>query len=181
MLSVIIPVSNRASLEATLNSTKEAAQVIVVADGICPISEKIAKKFPNVHYIEMMETGDFGASQRNFAMRLVKTPLLSFLDDDDVYVKNGVEKIISYSKLDCINLFKVKLNKDVTIWNKTEIEYANVTTGGIVVPNIPEKLGVWTCRYSHDYEFVQMTYNLMGKKVNYVDFILTITRPHENG
>jgi len=180
MLSVIIPVSNRTSLEATLNSTKEAAKVIVVSDGVCPISEKIAKKFSNVQYIEMMETGDFGASQRNFAMKLVKTPLLSFLDDDDVYVKDGIEKIISYSKLNCINLFKVKLKKDLIIWNKMEIEHANVTTGGIVVPNTPEKLGVWTCRYSHDYEFLKMTYNLMDKKVNYVDFILTITRPHEN-
>lgn len=180
MLTVIIPCCDRPSLEDTLKSTEKAEKVIIVGDGDCPLSKKIASKFSNVSYYEIDETGDFGASQRNFAMRLVKTPLISFLDDDDVYVKEGVERIISYSKLDCINLFKVKIQNKL-VWDKMVIEYGNLTTGGIVVPNSPEKLGVWTCRYGTDYDFFTMTYNLMGKKVNYVDFILTITRPHENG
>jgi len=180
MLTVIVPCSNRPTLENTLKSVIDAEKVIVVADGPCPTSKKICKNFSNASYYEINETADFGASQRNFAMRLVKTPLMSFLDDDDTYVEQGVSKIISYSKLDALNLFKVQIGSTI-VWREMEIIYGNLTTGGIVVPNTPEKLGVWTCRYGTDFDFAQMTYDLMDKKVNYVDFILTITRPHENG
>jgi glycosyltransferase involved in cell wall biosynthesis len=177
MLSVIIPVSNRQTLYATLESTKEAKEVIVVADGKCPISEEICKNFNNVKYYELMETGDYGASQRNFGMRVATQPLISFLDDDDVYVEGGVEKIISYSKLNSLNLFKVKF-RNFIIWDSTEIQYGNVCTVGMVVPNNISKVGVWTARYGHDLDFAEMTFNLIGS-VNFVDFILTKVRPHE--
>lgn len=179
MLTVIIPASNRVSLRDTLDSTKKAEKVIVVGDGACRISSEIAKQFDNVDYFEIEETGDYGASQRNFAMRLVKTPFISFLDDDDIYVKDGVDKIVSLSKMNALNLFKVQL-KNRVVWQNHQIAYGNLTTGGIVVPSFPQKLGVWTGRYGTDYDFAYMTYKLMQEKVNYVDFILTKTRPSKN-
>jgi len=177
MLTVIVPCSNRISLYQTLESCKEAEKVFVVADGVCNVSYDIAKTFNNVEYFEIQSTADFGASQRNFAMRLVKTPLMSFLDDDDVYVKEGVSKILSYSKLDALNIFKIQF-KNMVVWKNTEVEYGNVSTSGFVVPNTPSKLGVWTCRYGTDFDFASMTYKLI-KRVNFIDFILTKARPHE--
>lgn len=177
MLSVIIPTSNRHTLYATLESTKKAKEVIVVADGKCNISEEICKNFSNVRYIEFYETGDYGASQRNFGMRLATQPLISFLDDDDIYTAEGIDKILSYSKLTSLNIFRVKF-KDFVIWDKPEIEYGNVCTVGMVVPNIPDRIGVWTARYGHDLDFAQMTFDRLGS-VNFVDFILTKARPHE--
>ena len=178
MLTVIVPCSNRVSLRETLISTKLAEQVLCVADGPCNVSREIAKQFLNVKYYEIEETGDFGASQRNFGMRLAKTPFISFLDDDDVYVKDGIDKILTLSKMNALNLFKVRF-KLRTIWDTYQVAYGNLTTGGIVVPNIPEKLGVWTGRYGCDFDFAHMTYKLLQEKVNYVDFILTLARPHE--
>jgi len=180
MLTVIIPCCNRISLRDTLKSLerdKDPVNAIVIGDGHCPISKEICDKMGtppklNIKYYEIEETGDFGASQRNFAMRLVKTPLMSFLDDDDVYTAQAIDKIFSLAKLDCLNLFKVKLKNDRIVWDKYEVAYGNITTSGIVVPNIPEKLGVWGCRYGTDYDFAYMTYKLMQKKVNFVDFLL---------
>ena len=175
MLTVVVPACNRPSLKNTLDSVTQANTVIVVGDGICPISEQICRNYSNVKYYYINMCNDFGASQRNFAMRLIRTPLISFLDDDDVYVKEGVSKIISYSKLDALNVFKVKLPDGRIVWKNQEITYGNLTTGGLVVPNTPEKLGVWTARYGTDFDFASMTADMLGR-VNYIDFILTESR-----
>jgi glycosyltransferase involved in cell wall biosynthesis len=175
MLTTIIPASNRPSIAKTLDSVKKIPNVIVIGDGPCPITKQICKQYTNVSYYEIHMCNDFGASQRNFGMRIVKTPFITFLDDDDVYVSNGPDKILSYAKLDALNIFKVRLPDNRVVWNTQELEYGNLTTSGLVVPNTPEKLGVWTARYGTDFDFASMTADMLGR-VNYIDFILTESR-----
>ncbi|MBP7653816.1 glycosyltransferase [Candidatus Dependentiae bacterium] len=97
-VDVIITTFNRPgfleeSIESVENQTYGNINIIIVDDG----SEKQIKLFPslkkrkkNIYYIYQNNSGI--SSARNTGIKLSKSKYIAFLDDDDLWVKNKVEK-----------------------------------------------------------------------------------------
>jgi glycosyltransferase involved in cell wall biosynthesis len=106
LISVIIPVYNcekyiAEAIESVLSQTYKAYEIIVIDDGSEDNSAAIIKSFPNVQYYRQKNRGL--AAALNTGLSKVTGNFISFLDSDDIWVKNKLEKQIQ------------KLNEDKTI------------------------------------------------------------------
>lgn len=113
-VSVIIPTYKRSSdicraVESVLNQTIDSFEVIVVDDngrgtdeGIK--TENIMKKYssdPRVIYIQH-EVNRNGSSARNTGIKIARGEYISFLDDDDAYFPERLEKM--YEKMESLDI-----------------------------------------------------------------------------
>lgn len=99
-LSVIIPAYNAEkfitlALQSLMNQTETDFEVIVIDDGSKDGTAQIAESFanssgPNVQVIRQKNAGVSAA--RNVGMRAAKTPLIGFLDADDVWHQTKVSR-----------------------------------------------------------------------------------------
>lgn len=92
--SIIVPVYNRArylktALESVFAQTHKDFDVIVVNDGSTDESEAVAKSFP-VRYHFQSNQGRSGA--RNSGIGLANGTWIAFLDSDDVWFKDKLER-----------------------------------------------------------------------------------------
>jgi glycosyltransferase involved in cell wall biosynthesis len=96
-VTFVIPTKDRATLLAeTLRSVKEqthrAAAVIVCDDGSTEDVESVAGRAGAIHLRN--ERGDWGAAgARNAGLAKVETPLVWFLDSDDLLLPDAVERL----------------------------------------------------------------------------------------
>lgn len=101
-ISVIIPVYNAEkylgeAVESVLNQTVMPLEIILVDDGSTDQSTDIAKNyFPDVYLITQENKG--GAGARNTGIRHSKGDLLAFLDDDDIWPPDHLEKLLALLK-----------------------------------------------------------------------------------
>ncbi len=188
-LSIIIPTCGRHRLEKALESVRvngasKRDDVIVVGDGSQPISREICLRFFEllpIRYFEYGPTKMVGAAQRNYAMTQAFGTHLAFLDDDDEYTEDAVGVIRNYAESNPgkIHVFKeqsrVARHPWGVVWKDKEVRVGNVGTQGIVVPNVPEKLGVWPNHVCSDFDFLRDTVALHPQKENgivWVDHIV---------
>src|SRR5581483_11990840 len=82
---------------------------------------------------------------RNNAMARAHGTHLLFLDDDDEYLSGALDKFRAFaaSHPGRIGIFRERLMDGSLHWSEPEFRIGNVGTVLFVVPNIPEKLGVW--------------------------------------
>lgn len=98
MVSVIIPTYNsRKYIEEALNSvfkqTYKDLEIIVVDDGSIDGTEELLKKYKDqIIYIKKTNGGE--ASARNKGLEVAKGDHICFLDADDLYVDDKIEKQI---------------------------------------------------------------------------------------
>lgn len=174
--SVIVPTVGRPSLYATLHSVYKGGiqpgdTVTVVGDGPQPEAQRIVEFFKDrlsISYFETQPTRCFGHAQRTFAMRKAKGTHLTFMDDDDAYVNGvlGKVRLLASENPSRVLIFKMRglarrLGYDM-LWRDKDVRIGNVGTPMIVVPNIPEKTGVWTERYAGDFDFIESTVKNFG-------------------
>ena len=101
-ISVIIPVYNAEkylgeAVESVLNQTVKPLEIILVDDGSTDRSPDIAKNyFPDIYLIRQENKGISGA--RNTGIRHSKGDLLAFLDDDDIWPPDHLEKLLALLK-----------------------------------------------------------------------------------
>lgn len=99
-VSVIIPTFNRAryvgeTVESVLAQSYENIEVIVIDDGSTDnTSEVVSRYVPRVRYV-WQENAERGAS-RNHGLRLASGELISFLDSDDLWLADKVEKDVDF-------------------------------------------------------------------------------------
>lgn len=102
MVSVVIPTHNRESLicravDSALSQTYGNIEVIVVSDGSEDGTDKLMqeyeKKYPNFRYISY-HPGKGGNVARNTGIKNSKGEFVAFLDDDDEWHKDKIEKQI---------------------------------------------------------------------------------------
>ena len=99
-IAVIIPVFNaekflESALESVFSQTYSSElQVIVVDDGSTDNSSSIAKSFSGVHYLHQANQGV--SATRNAGLKVAKGEFIAFLDSDDIWKPEKLEKQVSY-------------------------------------------------------------------------------------
>ena len=95
-VSVVIPTFNSAvylrdSIDSALNQTFSALEIIVVNDGSTDCTEDVLKEYhDDVIYLSQKNRGP--SSARNLAMRHAKGEYIAFLDADDLWLPEKIEK-----------------------------------------------------------------------------------------
>lgn len=190
-LSIIIPTCGRESLLATLESAaatgaRRTDDLIVVGDGPQPRSRTICEAFRKIlpiRYFEFGPTRMSGASQRTFAMGHAVGSHLLFIDDDDTYTPGAIDVIRGAAEdhPERVLVFKEESRTPRhqwgVVWKEKRIELGNVGTQGVVVPNIPGRLGTWPQNNCSDYYFARSTVDLTPGKddaVVWVDHIVAL-------
>lgn len=103
-VSVIIPTFNRASvvlraIDSVLKQTYKNFELIVVDDGSSDETEKILAPYVAEKRLQFFKQENKGVSAaRNFGVKQSKGEWLSFLDSDDEWLKNKLEKQIELLK-----------------------------------------------------------------------------------
>jgi glycosyltransferase involved in cell wall biosynthesis len=95
-VTVIVPTYNRAhylcgSLDSIFRQTWRDFEVIVVDDGSTDDTAEVIRGYPHpVRYIYQKNQGDAGARNRGLAE--TRTPLVAFLDSDDLWLPEKLER-----------------------------------------------------------------------------------------
>jgi glycosyltransferase involved in cell wall biosynthesis len=97
-ISVIIPTHNRAELisktiESVLSQTVKVDEIIIIDDGSTDNTNEVVSKY-DVRYIYQKNKGVSNA--RNHGIKLAKNQWICFLDSDDIWEENKIEKQIAF-------------------------------------------------------------------------------------
>ncbi|MEZ5218801.1 MAG: glycosyltransferase family 2 protein [Ilumatobacteraceae bacterium] len=95
MISAVIPAYNRAELlgraiESALTQTRPPAEIIVSDDGSTDNTEEVASRYP-VTYVRQANQG--ASEARNFGVRHASQPWIAFLDSDDYWMPDHLERL----------------------------------------------------------------------------------------
>ncbi len=133
LVSVIIPVYNsekfiKETLNSVLNQTYKNIEIIIINDCSIDNSENIIKsycsKYKNIIYYKKQKNEGVAVA-RNLALDIAKGRYVAFLDSDDLWEKEKVEKqitlikekeaSISYTAIEMINEYqdKIKSKREV--------------------------------------------------------------------
>ncbi|MCX8082789.1 MAG: glycosyltransferase family 2 protein [bacterium] len=102
LVSIIIPVYNRAellprTLKSVVNQTYRNIEIIVVDDGSDEDIKIICDRFndPRIRYIRHTENKGL-PSARNTGIRMSKGDFITFLDSDDEYIPERIDKQVKF-------------------------------------------------------------------------------------
>ena len=160
-VSVVIPTYNRhillkRAINSLLTQTYLVNEIIVVDDGSTDNTKQIIKDFPNITYIYQENRGV--STARNVGIQRAKNEWIAFLDSDDAWHKEKLEKqiafhqnnpdiLMSYTAEKWIRNGKVvkipkkykKIGKDAFVEN---LSYCNIAPSSVVLHrSLLEKIG----------------------------------------
>ena len=156
-ISIVVPTINRPTLSRTLQSVVSAGissddEVIVVwGDRGDPTSVVSGVDMPCRKTVLMARAPrpDYGNTQRTAGMRAATCSHIAFMDDDDIYLVGAIHAMKQelQDKPDTPHHFQVNLGPPLNrqVWRTKQVKVENVSTIGIVVPNVPN-LPVWPVR-----------------------------------
>lgn len=139
-LTVVIPTIGRGSLGRAIASCEGADEIIVVHD-TAGAYMTMPLDHGNIRYA-LVEGGDHGYTARTKGIELATGTHLAFMDDDDVYLPGAID-LFKQAARDVPVIFRMDHYKHGILWRRPVLEFGNVSTQMFVVPNTPEKLGVW--------------------------------------
>ncbi len=181
-LSVIIPTVGRDTLLAAIESARDADEIVVVLDtagapGRLPL-------LPDWAHLTIGEVtdGDHGYGARTEGMRLATGTHLAFLDDDDVYLPDAIPLFRTFASGTPV-IFKMDDPTHGILWREPFLRYANVGTPMILVPNDPDRLGVWEAHENGcggDFTFLRGCVEKMGDPIWREELVAKV-RPHQRG
>jgi glycosyltransferase involved in cell wall biosynthesis len=100
-ISVVLPVHNRAdvlprAIRSVLDQRLAEFELVIVDDGSTDDSVAVARSFvdPRISIIELGQNRG-GNAARNAGVRVAKAPLIAFLDSDDVYLPEKLERVVT--------------------------------------------------------------------------------------
>lgn len=157
MISFIVPTTGRPTLQRTLESieTRPGDEILVVGN-VDEMTNVDAIQDVLVRFIPYPCHGGWGGAERAVGTSYARGKYLSFMDDDDCYAR-GARFALGMAILstpDRPMIFRMRYPNGMYLWQDQAIRCGNVGTPMIVVPNVPEKLGVWSDSYVADFEFL---------------------------
>ncbi len=142
LVSIIMPSYNTEnfigeSINSVLNQTYKNWELIIVDDASTDSTDKVVENFLNdrrIHYIKNKE--NYGAAlSRNFAIKQAKGKWIAFLDSDDIWKPQKLERQIN---------FMVKNKYYFSYTNYIEIDENSKITGKMITgPNKITKTGMY--------------------------------------
>ena len=100
-ISVVLPVHNRAdvlgrAIESVLDQRIKEFELVIIDDGSTDDSVTVAKSFQDER-IKLVELGENrgGNVARNAGVRAAAAPLIAFLDSDDTYLPEKLERVVA--------------------------------------------------------------------------------------
>lgn len=98
-VSVLIPTYNRAlyvcdAIESVLSQSYGDYEIVVVDDGSTDGTAELVRRYPNVRYVRQNNMGIPCA--RNRALAESRGELITWLDSDDLYTQDKLEKQVAY-------------------------------------------------------------------------------------
>lgn len=158
MISFIVPTLGRSSLRHTLKSIEcwPGDEILVVGNVENPprinTQSDVCTRF-----ISCPPGSDWGHKERNFATPLAKGKYIAHIDDDDEYapgtrdlMQDAIEKTPNRPVL-----FRMRYPNGITLWQEPEIRCGNVGTPMMLIPNVPDRLGVWRSFVGGDCAFLE--------------------------
>ncbi len=180
-VTVALATIGRPTLPAALASCLDADEVVVVwDDAVEPEVTRLATRHPNL-VVARVWGGNRGWTAHNRGIELAISDLIAFMDDDDVYLPGAIDAIREHASLTNPTVFQVDCPWNGIVPNSHELRFGNISTQGLVVPNIKDKLGVWGEHQNNaggDYTFLKGTVAKMGE-IHWVDEVIAVVRPHE--
>jgi hypothetical protein len=108
-------------------------------------------------YIDHAPGGDWGHTERNYAMPLATGRYIAHIDDDDVYAPGTrllMEDVIASAPGRPV-LFRMRFPNGLTLWQDQTLRCGNVGTPMILTPNDHAKLGHWASYVGGDFAFLE--------------------------
>jgi hypothetical protein len=125
---------------------------------------------------------DVGAKARNDLIARAHGTHLLFLDDDDEYLPGAFAAMRNWAgeHPGRIGIFRERLVDGSLHWKTPDFRIGNVGSVLFVVPNLPDRLGVWDI-YGDDWApgdwvFISATAEKMGDPI-FVDEVVALQRP----
>ncbi len=140
-ITAILPTYNRAkflqsSIESILKQTYKIDEIIVIDDGSTDDTQKILKTFK---MIKLIKTKNFGVSHaRNMGIKNTKNDWIVFLDSDDTWESDKIEKQVTFH----LNNPKILISHTGEKWIREgkNIKYSKLLekpSGNCFLQNIP--------------------------------------------
>jgi glycosyltransferase involved in cell wall biosynthesis len=164
-LSIIVPTHDGDGLDVLFQSLEEQLQpgdeVLIVRDtfegGLVPI--------PDIAGLRVIDHDAghhcWGHCQINEGMRYATGDYLVFIDDDDCFPDGALDAIrrAAAEQLAPRPLMFRFWSRRHGMYLPPRHEVRESAIGGhcMVTPNIPERLGTWTCRYAGDFDWIVST------------------------
>ena len=155
MISFIVPTIGRAHLQQTLDSITcwPGDEILIVG---CPQNIEVREK--PVQILSCPLGGDWGNTERNYAMSVARGQYLAFMDDDDEYAPGArllMEDAIRSTPGQLV-IFRMRYPNGCILWDRPELKAGNVGTPMLLIPNEPTRLGRWPSGvYEGDWGFLQ--------------------------
>lgn len=124
-VSVIIPTYNRGylireAIDSVLKQDFKDFEIIVVDDGSTDNTKEVLSNYENIRYIYQQNKGRSEA--KNTGIRAARGAYIAFLDDDDIWLSNKLEKQIafldSHSETGLVHTFSEVIDEDGNILGK---------------------------------------------------------------
>lgn len=182
-ITCIIPTIGRDTLYRSLASCEDADEIIVVVDQARAGDWEPQGLSRNVQVMRVPSCERGGHAGRNAAMPHATSTHLCFLDDDDIYLPGAIDTFRA-AACDQPVIFRMDHYKHGILWRNQVLEFGNVSTQMVLVPNDPPRLGVWEEHIpglqepGGDYTFIRGCVEKMGGPV-WRDEIVAKLRPSD--
>lgn len=192
-LSLLVPTHRedrplRRALDSVKDQLRRDDEVIVVGDthdGPLDGVEALCRDYgPQYRYLSV-DAGHhcYGHCQLDAGIAVAKGAYIHCSDDDDVWAPEALATFRKYVKsvrAPVPFLFRFKSYHGPVFWAQPGL-FARNWIGGhcLLMPNVPGKVGRFTCAYSGDFDYVESAVNAYGGPTTAVwaDHIVAIARP----
>lgn len=178
-LSVIVPTHDGEGLEKLFDSLEwqlqDGDEVLIVRDTF-----EGAAFIPTFRWACAVDHNAghhcWGHCQINEGMRHATGDYLVFIDDDDCFADGALDAIRRAADEQPTPrplMFRFYSRRhDRVLPPRHEVRESTIGGHAIVVPNIPERLGQWSCRYAGDYDFIVSTLALWPEGPAWYDDVI---------